>query len=325
VPEVDDGLIEPNDWQLAGALPVVRVTAEELLRDGERILGAGPRALAVTLLAGHEAELFGSPLLLRVPALELAGNALGEAGAQALAASPHTKNLVRLGLDSNRIGDAGAAALAASPHLRALRALSLADNRLTAAAFGDVTRGLPELRALSLAANPTAGDAGVAELAAAEVLKSLRALRLRNVGLGPEGARAITRAAFAPTLRRLDLSRNALADEGVRILAAARFDSLQDLDLGENDLGPAAIESLAQAQGLRALRVLGLHAKNEYEAVPSPAIEPLADAPNLDSLETVRVSEYWGSRAAEAQARGQDRVRGRAREIAREVTSYGHE
>jgi hypothetical protein len=60
--------------------------------------------------------------------LDLGGNHLGDAGAQALAASPHLPRLTHLNLNGNRIGDAGAAALADAPHRRGLRECTLQGN-----------------------------------------------------------------------------------------------------------------------------------------------------------------------------------------------------
>ena len=49
---------------------------------------------------------------------EAAVHRIGDAGAQALAASPHLAGLTTLDLYGNRIGEAGARALAASPYLK---------------------------------------------------------------------------------------------------------------------------------------------------------------------------------------------------------------
>src|SRR5262249_32580187 len=62
--------------------------------------------------------------------LDLSDNLVGDAGAEALAASPHLGDLTRLELSANRIGAAGAAALAASSLLHNLGGLDLAFNRI---------------------------------------------------------------------------------------------------------------------------------------------------------------------------------------------------
>jgi hypothetical protein len=62
--------------------------------------------------------------------LSLASHDIGEAGARALAASPHLAGLKELDMSRNHVGAAGAAALTASPRLTGLVRLNLAQNRL---------------------------------------------------------------------------------------------------------------------------------------------------------------------------------------------------
>lgn len=80
------------------------------------------------------AELAGSALVARMlarsPRLDLRQNAVGPAGALALAASPHLGRAVGLDLSGNVLGDAGAFALAASEHLTGLRRLGLRQNHI---------------------------------------------------------------------------------------------------------------------------------------------------------------------------------------------------
>jgi hypothetical protein len=96
--------------------------------------------------------LLGLPLLAGLTELELARNALGDAGAIQLANWPGAASLRVLGLDHNAIGDAGVAALAESPHLNAVVELDLSGNRvgmLGGLALARAT-GLGALRKLSL-------------------------------------------------------------------------------------------------------------------------------------------------------------------------------
>ena len=60
----------------------------------------------------------------------LHANAIGSAGARAVASSPHLSNLRTLDLSLNGIDADGAAALAASPHLARLTLLDLNGNRI---------------------------------------------------------------------------------------------------------------------------------------------------------------------------------------------------
>jgi hypothetical protein len=56
---------------------------------------------------------------------------VADAGAEALAASPHLANLTKLGLMCNGVGDNGLIALLTSPLLRGLEELYLDSNRIT--------------------------------------------------------------------------------------------------------------------------------------------------------------------------------------------------
>lgn len=111
---------------------------------------------------------------------------IGDAGAQALAASAASESLRTLSLRFAGIGPTGAAALAASPHLAALSALDLEGNDI--------------------------GDDGAQALASSSALPALRSLRLGHTGfgerglaarnsIGPRGATAIARS---KPLARLD-------------------------------------------------------------------------------------------------------------------------
>jgi Leucine Rich repeat len=57
--------------------------------------------------------------------LDLSRNGINDAGAAALAVSPHLGRLTHLGLRNNGISNRGALALATSPHLAALRCLDV--------------------------------------------------------------------------------------------------------------------------------------------------------------------------------------------------------
>jgi hypothetical protein len=80
--------------------------------------------------------------------LDLGGNDIGDAGAQALAASPHLPRLTHLHLGGNRIGDAGAAALSDSPHRRGLRECSVQGNPDISPAVAKALRRRPGRRFL---------------------------------------------------------------------------------------------------------------------------------------------------------------------------------
>ena len=63
--------------------------------------------------------------LRKLRVLDLSSNHVGNAGAVALANSPHLGGLLELDLADAEVGDAGAVALAGSPHLDGLLRLNL--------------------------------------------------------------------------------------------------------------------------------------------------------------------------------------------------------
>jgi uncharacterized protein (TIGR02996 family) len=80
-------------------------------------------------------DLASSPRLAGLLRLDLSENeAIGPAGAEALAASPHLSRLVSLNLNQCPIGDSGAYALARSPYLPRLSNLLVNEDELSAAA-----------------------------------------------------------------------------------------------------------------------------------------------------------------------------------------------
>src|SRR5262249_38729438 len=126
---------------------------------------------------------------------ELRYNAIGDAGAGALAECLGLPALMDLDLFENVIGDAGVAALAGSPHLGRLTSLSLLANRVSRAGAGALigAPGLPSLVRLCLSAN-----------------------RVREEGLVGRG---LPVAGPVPRVLRLELRTNRLEDRTVAALA----------------------------------------------------------------------------------------------------------
>jgi len=98
------------------------------------------------LLAGGAA-----PKLLEE--LDLSGNKLGDAGVEAIAASPHAGTLGWLYLAGVGMTDRGARALAASAHLEALRHLTVSGNPITAAGIAALRKS-PHLAHCEIEQNP---------------------------------------------------------------------------------------------------------------------------------------------------------------------------
>src|SRR5205823_5823989 len=155
---------------------------------------------------------------------------------EALARSPNLPGLRRLELPRNRIGDAGAEALACSPHLR-LERLSLLANALgpagaEALADSDLLAGL---RALDLSYNDV--GAGVRALAGAD-LASLRVLELSGLHFDRASAEAFAELPSFPRLRALLLrGPRELTDVLATFAESPLLATLTHLDLADGQLG----------------------------------------------------------------------------------------
>jgi uncharacterized protein (TIGR02996 family) len=133
--------------------------------------------------------------------------AVGPADAEALAVSQHLAALEELDLSGNALGDAGAAALAdAGWRLRSLRLVSNSIGPFGALALAASER-LNELEDLDLSRNPI-GDDGAESLAWERGLPALRGLSLRECGIGNAGAFALARTPHLGSLVQLDLGDN---------------------------------------------------------------------------------------------------------------------
>jgi uncharacterized protein (TIGR02996 family) len=115
-----------------GFLTSAHATARMFAEHGERLLGRAPvRAVGIKHASDCIELVAGLSWLRRIDELNLAGNRLGDAHVQILAASPNLAGLRTLSLYKNRIGDGGAEALAGSPHLTRLLRLHLENNAIT--------------------------------------------------------------------------------------------------------------------------------------------------------------------------------------------------
>jgi uncharacterized protein (TIGR02996 family) len=191
-------------------------------------------------------------LLAGLVALDLKYNELGDAGAEALAKSPHLTNLRKLVLYCNGIGEAGAVALAQSPHLTNLRVLNLEFNGI--------------------------GDAGAEALAKSPHLTNLRVLNLEFNGIGDAGAEALAKSPHLTNLRELNLRDNRIGKAGAEALAQSpHLTNLRELDLSYNGIGDAGAEALAQSPHLTNLRVLNL----EYNRIGDEGAAALKNSPYL--------------------------------------------
>jgi Leucine-rich repeat (LRR) protein len=129
------GTIAAADLPRLRVLHLLRTQPEEAgvraLTGSELFAGLRSLSLGENNLPAAVAEGLAGPGAANLRVLDVRGNRLGDAGARALAASPHLRNLLHLDLATNRIGDDGAEALADSPHLGGLICLDLHGNDLS--------------------------------------------------------------------------------------------------------------------------------------------------------------------------------------------------
>ena len=243
-------LVRPNRLHCVGSLAAAlqeRAPRLRLLGLGHNALGAAPPELVDASVLGLAALLSNARQLKSV---DLSHNGFSAAAAAPLLHSlPACAALTSLDLSGNALGDAGAELLAAvvSPdgggggrRRCRLKSLSLCGAGVRVGggrALASAVRGGggASLEALALADNAL-GDDGAEAFAAALAADgtALRALNLGANGIGEGGARALGDALRANrTLRALALPRNALGDAGALPLAAClvRHPSLATLDL----------------------------------------------------------------------------------------------
>src|SRR5205823_1685027 len=116
---------------------------------------------------------------------------------------------------------------------------------------------------------------GAAPLAKAAFLDGLRLLDVGHNHFGPVGLEGpLDRA--PPALHTLLMRDNDLFDKGAELLAGSpASDVLQEVDLSQNRLGPAAAQALGASAHLRGLLVLRL----EDNLIGEPATAALAASP----------------------------------------------
>jgi uncharacterized protein (TIGR02996 family) len=162
------------------------------LAGSSRLAGLEELNLYSTGLDDDAAFALAASAHLRPTWLFVGHNAIGPAGARALAESPLLERIVKLVLHENPLGDEGVRALAGAGWLGRLHELDLHRTRF--------------------------GDAGASALAESPGAARLRRLRLDDNRIGDEGALALARSRHLGRLHHLDLSGNPLGERGLEAL-----------------------------------------------------------------------------------------------------------
>jgi uncharacterized protein (TIGR02996 family) len=246
--------------------------------------------LTVSNLGDQLPQLLAIPGINRLTTLNLGNNHIRNAGATAIAGSPHLANLTTLNLGNNDIGEAGAEVIAGSRHLKSLTTLILTNNGIGDAGAAAIANSpyLANLTTLNLWSNRI-GEAGARAIAGSEHLKSLTTLDLGGNDIGPAGARALAGSPNLMSLTTLDLGVNDIGPEGARAIAdSPQLANLTTLDLWANAIGPAGATAIAGSLHLKSLTTLLLRDNHigrvgATAIVGSPHLSPLAKISGLNS------------------------------------------
>lgn len=216
---------------------------------------------------------------------------------QALAACPGLAKLTSLGLAHNRLARADLDHLLAGPHAPRLHSLYLLGCHLGAAGLDALAEYpvLDDLRSLSLGfASPT--PTALTALATSAYLSGLHDLDLSHCGVTADGVWSLVE--HAPwRLADLNLSRNDLGDEGVRVLVEeGDFCLPVRLHLGWNGIGERGVAALAGAARSQRLGDLSLL----HNPLGDAGLLALAASPHLGGLWRIGLIDTEGSAVGDA-------------------------
>jgi len=195
--------------------------------------------------------------------LQIDQTAAGAEQCARLAAWDRLAQVTRLQFRGNECGYEGVAALAASPHVTGIEHLDLSSNFF--------------------------GDDAIEALAASKKLTSLATLDLSSNSFGQPGMRSLAASPVLKGVRRLNLSFCETAAYSLAELAASEhLTSLQHLTLNRiHDVNDAALQALAAAPALGALRRLDIDSGNYNEA----GLMAVVESQHLPQLEFLTLSE----------------------------------
>jgi uncharacterized protein (TIGR02996 family) len=176
-----------------GFVEEVKIEAEEFLAHADALFASAPvRVLTLVSPGRLMRRIAALPVLVRLRALTLRGDAAITPAVKAIAYSPHLTLLTSLTLRDCGVGPATAWALASSPTLASLSRLDLGANSLR--------------------------DEGVLPLASSPRLANLDTLLLDYNRIRDGGAFALSNSPHLTRLRVLNLDANPIGDEGRKAL-----------------------------------------------------------------------------------------------------------
>ena len=196
-------------------------------------------------------NLANSPYLTGLAHLSLRGNPIFPPWFREFVSGPLWPNLSSLDLsDISNLGPAIAKGFREADHRRFakldLSGVSFRSDDLKQTLGSACVSELEELRLRWNGGSAMPGSLTHLELGWVIPWDRLRLLDLEGQGIGPEGVREIVRHEQATNLRWLNLARNYLGSDGVRLLVEKSRLNLFYLDVRHNDLGPKDEAALQQ-------------------------------------------------------------------------------
>ncbi len=252
------GILPEQANRLFEAAPGLRALEFNSARmdDGMNPVSYEPRVPAIVKL----------PRLEQIGVLKMSSMGLELSDLEAIASSPHLKNLTELDFSYNRVGPDGANALRHSPTLKKLQVLELRGCELgeAGAIHLALSANLGQLQKLNLG-NNAVGPRGAATLAASPHLKRLETLLLDDNEIGPAATKNLAISAHLKSLVELNLSRNNIGPQGAQALATSpNLVKLARLNLNSNNLTGLGLRVLGASPHLGELTVLELES-NEID------------------------------------------------------------
>jgi uncharacterized protein (TIGR02996 family) len=337
-----------QDWQFSrGFLENVTLRGEDFLTHAEQLFHFAPLRAVHLLIHGKEIprlaacpqlrwvetldfrrchlndralqQLLISPYLVRLTALELAGNGISTPGMRALVHSNAFSRLRRLDLSRNfGIGDTAVRLLAHASAAENLEELNLAATTATLDSLRELFHSshLPRLTSLNIAgtrAHWAQLTSPLRTLAESKLLRQLRSLDisehvhpaalrvlldslgeghlqtlyLRSISAASADAEPLARSPQLANLALLDLRKNNLGAVGAQILAdSPHLASLAEVNLSSNNLRDKGVKAIAKSPHLRRLTVLDLAGNG----IGGPGLQVLAASANLGRLRMLNLA-----------------------------------
>ena len=192
--------------------------------------------------------------------LNLQGNRFTENDFQILFSIEPIKYLKSIDLSETGMTSESIKHLCASKWLEHTESLSLSNNNLDDEGIFllSKTTHLPRLTSLDLSSNEI-GTLGAKVLSLSKSLNGIDSLNLSYNRIEPLGIHALANSTFGQRLKTLKLCDTCLGNEGVEELARYSLKELEFVDLSENSISEAGIETLVKSKTFPKLKKLVLN------------------------------------------------------------------